>query len=830
MELFKRLVETLISDSYTLIVGFVAIGIPLALQIAVNASEKFDNSLLAKRLTTGWIINPIVLIVLSTIYVCISLSIKLFYPIILSSSCFLNNYLSEVKATLAITFLLIMIGAGYFYIRFYYRILKTTEKYISEFLLLDPLLLGFIKKLNNFYSCSIFYKLVVHLESRKFTKKEFASISAGLEVLISQLNKKSWEKTFVDLLFKINNKINRSYFKQYQQPSPKLSSSDILLIKMYWDALIRIIKLSRSNYDTKLSFHSQRLLSSLAIKLIHHPQYEDIATNEFNIEKEEKINWSHDLYEIARWQSQQDTQGIDLVLECEWSRDLCDLLAEPDYRHSRLGTVQALRIFTDILELVAKKHPEKIFSVYKNFSEGMPSYYGHDHFSISLDESTKWENVFWVNFYQKYFSLEGEDKVTDELISLKDGRAYLKYGEYGISRPLTEQELNSSYSRVNYKEIYKKSYLDYCDFLSLKFIAILSYFQRWEELKYCLEWAKPRDSQVNYVGNVLLASSGAEVEQLIFRKFESVNDNHWFFERHDILPYVFRGLLFQLTFYYEKNGTLNNFYTSGELVDSRKQTRILNLLINQYDHVKDCTVFDQRLISEVVDKLKQSLQSLESRAKKLLINSEPSYERWEQFKIDLESGWHTQEISDCWANSFMNMMNFTFTHKVLPVEIQILNLELDKEDFIEGFPSVSNNDFWGRKAFDNMVFPIFKEMQHDAVECTDEENTMIDEALIMASAVQLNDMGFLRTKKFSPLWMHPDKNWKGISVSDSSTDKALFIDTKNVKLLCTNNLISNKNRHPLFTYYINGEEGKILVKASAYIEIQKTHSKSCLLI
>ncbi|MGI2897110.1 hypothetical protein, partial [Vibrio alginolyticus] len=65
-----------VSDTYTLIAGFVAIGIPLALQFAGQASDRYDNALLAKRLTAGKVITPNTLIVLSVFYITSGILLK----------------------------------------------------------------------------------------------------------------------------------------------------------------------------------------------------------------------------------------------------------------------------------------------------------------------------------------------------------------------------------------------------------------------------------------------------------------------------------------------------------------------------------------------------------------------------------------------------------------------------------------------------------------------------------------------------------------------------------------------------------------------------------
>jgi hypothetical protein len=90
-------------------------------------------------------------------------------------------------------------------------------------------------------------------------------------------------------------------------------------------------------------------------------------------------------------------------------------------------------------------------------------------------------------------------------------------------------------------------------------------------------------------------------------------------------------------------------------------------------------------------------------------------------------------------------------------------------------------------------------------------------------------MNFTRIQN-NPLWQHPTKDWKAISVSDTIFDKALFIDIQNVKLLFTKHSVCNEHQHPLFSYYENKGDDKVLVHVSAFIEVKKLSDYACLLI
>jgi len=69
-------VSDLISDTFTLLAGFVAIGIPLSIQVVEKAAQRYKSEYLIKHLSSwGWF-TPTVLVTGSFIYIVLALLAK----------------------------------------------------------------------------------------------------------------------------------------------------------------------------------------------------------------------------------------------------------------------------------------------------------------------------------------------------------------------------------------------------------------------------------------------------------------------------------------------------------------------------------------------------------------------------------------------------------------------------------------------------------------------------------------------------------------------------------------------------------------------------------
>lgn len=810
-----------ISDTYTLIVGFVAIGIPLALQISGQESEKFDNPILTKRLTSGMIVNPVSLISISVLYVIFSYTIKLLSS---NSSSIISNYSTELNTSSLILFLITITGSGWFYLRFYLRVTSKLEGFACYLLQIkQPLSLKVAKSLHSKYPIKIMERYIEFRSSKKIAKGDISNVDAGLEILVQQMKRKKWTPEYQNILFEFTRKLTNAYFGAYKAKKPKLTTNDLIVIKLYWVALIQIIKISRCNYDSGMSFHSQRLLYSLAGNLIHHPQYDEIVTDEPSYQGEQKICWSSDFYEIARWQSQQQTKGIDLILECEWVKELCGILSEPSFEYSSKGTIQAFRLLIDILHLVTDKHPDKIFKLYKNVSENLPSFNGSYRQTYWFDDERKWTLDFWINFYNQRFEITDFRKIQTELDSLSDGNAYIKYGTFRQSKPLSEHEIEECLAQPEWGELFKKAYLSYCDFIALKFLAVLAFHKRWGELHNCLEWSKPKGSNVHYCGNVFLPEDNTSLASIIFEKLNWITNDFWFIDRQSIEPYVFKGLAYCFLYLNERYKDSTLIYTVGSLSEIYKQENILSRLIAATESLKDSKTFDDSLINNNIEWLRGSLDKIQERKATLKANFQPTIEQKLRFKGAIADGWEIKLKNKHNSYNIQSIFKVSYSNNVQANSISIIKQDFPKDSF-----SDSNLEVFGEVAFDRIFNHLYQKLLKLSTHIESSEKISFQNQVVFANAKTLTDLGFSYKKHKRLNWVHNEKpSWVGCLIAN---DKTLIIDSSAIEVVFTKNMAYLSKNNPLFSYFMEKSETELELRVDAYFDVITSNTQPCFLL
>ena len=73
-------VVSVISDTFTLIAGFVAIGIPISVQIVEKAAQRYKSEYLVKHLSSWYWFTPARLILISLGYIALAFLIKYLLP------------------------------------------------------------------------------------------------------------------------------------------------------------------------------------------------------------------------------------------------------------------------------------------------------------------------------------------------------------------------------------------------------------------------------------------------------------------------------------------------------------------------------------------------------------------------------------------------------------------------------------------------------------------------------------------------------------------------------------------------------------------------------
>jgi hypothetical protein len=122
-------VSDLISDTFTLLAGFVAIGIPLSVQVVEKAAQRYKSEYLIKHLSSWYWFTPTVLVSGSFIYIILALLAK--YLISIQCPQSFNSLHVFVWFLIFYFFLLILV------IGMWYRHLLTTLQKRPEDLLND---------------------------------------------------------------------------------------------------------------------------------------------------------------------------------------------------------------------------------------------------------------------------------------------------------------------------------------------------------------------------------------------------------------------------------------------------------------------------------------------------------------------------------------------------------------------------------------------------------------------------------------------------------------------------------------------------------------------
>jgi hypothetical protein len=823
-----------VSDTYTLIVGFVAIGIPLSIQFAGQAAEKYDNPFMAKRLTTGGIINPVTIILLSIFYITISFLTKSIHPkYIVIDFVFIQLSRKEIEGFLLLFFLLTISISALFYIRFYLRIVKSAKDKINDFLLLEQSrLVKTSKRIISYKKVKLLADYVEIKEKEKGREKykeyDLPSISAGLEILVEQLDKKNTEDVFVEIVFDFDAKITQSYFGYLNESRPILDTSDYKVIKLYWQTLIKIVKISRKNFDSRMSFHSQRILATLVTRFIHHPQQNEFIADNFNLGEDDKVNWTTDLYEIARWQSQQSNEGIDLVLECEWVKDISGELSEnPDIRYSCPGTLKAFSLFESILQLVAEKHPEKLYKLYDNISRCEPYIEGQRYPELPYDPKTKWIYDFISELNQVEFSLSDESSFNELFASIANGKAYIKHAPDLYSRPLNDDEIKIVQESISFKDLYYKAFLEYYNFMSLKFVAVVAYYKQWKSLHYCLESQNPRESQTQYCNSTLLPSDLSNFTERLLIHALNLQARHWFLDRHDIGPYAYRGGLFILLFFCERDNSFPHIYVSGSNQNILLRRNVLEKLINQSQNLKNNGVYGNDLFFKVVKNLSESLLIVEESERYYKLDGKLSVNKWRVFSNALSAGWYNHCKPDFKGLIIPELLNISYDRNIHGSKLTLINKQFSRDDFVDGFHSIEHGEFWGRNAFRNVVFHIYNSLFSEAFYGPIGSIASLKSILMFGTKDTLKKYGFVKIKG-KGYWQHSDKMlWIGISTSD---DKTLVVNRETTTLNITRNTSSEKDNYPLFPFIIDKNKEQVNVIIDVYIEIKKENDQSCIII
>lgn len=836
-------------ETYTIIVGFVVIGIPLALQNVKNDADNYNSKMLVNRFTSGSVVSPFSLVIFSVCYIILSFSAKGFPKE--------NIYFPYINLILFCLFFLTTVCSGYFYIRFYKRVTTSSESYVSRLLNLPPLtsasktpklptieLNSMYKKIDNKLeqttSTGITKKTYVlllnqilsiikttierkkkntkqrQIKPKTYKKKQIDEQSAGLELLLNKFKNKNYSEQFLKLYFEYFHNLERSTFGIFKNKKKTLSDSEITLLSVLWASLIQVLKAARTNQDSMLSFRSQRALSVLISEFVHHPQASKIIVESSHIDQDKQINLSRDIYEIARWQSQQTTDGIDLILECEWMNKLCSLLTECSFENDTNYVLSCFKTYQNIVELNCKKHPEKILTTYKNLVESLPFVDHVYDYQYHLPLEIRWLFDFWLDFQENKFYLYDTQRIKEHLETLINGKAYIKYGEYGVSRPLTEEEYEQTLVHLKRDKLYKQAYLYQCEYSILVMIGYIAFYKRWKELEECLYWRQPLGTNVNYCGEAVLPESVIALENLISDNFDKINDLMFFVDRHEAINYIFKGLCAILVIFNERKNSVVALFSNSNTTNIKENIEILKHLKKQITNINNENYFSDESVNTIQNLIDNSLVALQERSLNFRKDRKINSEEKSQFSDQLFAGFENKEN----PYKLNNLFKVSFTKNILPNQALLIKGEISKDH-------ITCSEHIGTEAHTRLFNHVYQFLTKSAKRTVFKKLNSEGNIIIFANNEKLTSYGFIRERNDIIRKHSQNVNWKGVVVNN---DKSLCVFPEYIKISLTNTATFLGDCPLFMTINDNESSLKVKINIDAYFDIEMLNDLSTTLI
>ncbi|MGE6118866.1 hypothetical protein ACLHZU_22685, partial [Aeromonas salmonicida] len=130
-----------------------------------------------------------------------------------------------------------------------------------------------------------------------------------------------------------------------------------------------------------------------------------------------------------------------------------NIILKSDIRFGGDGSLSAFQCLNSIWELLVKDSPDKILSAYKNITEHLPSFHGDDfwYFTYSpfYNPEYHWARNFFRDFYNSKLTLSDGGNIDEKLSELVNGKAIIKYGQFGVSIPLSAEQYNDIIIIIN---------------------------------------------------------------------------------------------------------------------------------------------------------------------------------------------------------------------------------------------------------------------------------------------------------------------------------------------------------------------------------------------
>lgn len=478
-----------------------------------------------------------------------------------------------------------------------------------------------------------------------------------------------------------------------------------------------------------------------------------------------------------------------------------------------------------IWELLAKNSPDKILSAYKNITEHLPSFHGDDfwflNYSPFYNPEYHWARNFFRDFYNSQFTLSDGGKIDKKLSELVNGKAITKYGQLGVSMPLSTEQHNEIIGNINFEDLYKKAFLFDAEFYSLKILAMLCLFDRKKEIEDCLNWRQPADAQAHYLGNSFFPENTKELITFISNQYHRICENNWFYERHDLETHIYRVSLFLMKAYSDRNSIsdMDEVLPSKHMFSDRAQAyRILLGMSKQIDFVN---FFDANQKADLKNKFNEMLSSIRREHKQQLLTTPLNKKTIEKFKADFTDGWCSLFEKN---SSIFSLFSLKKTKAIQEIDVEVLRATLKREALINDQVTIGGLNLYGERAYKNFIGVIYRHLLHTALSIGNKKTTDFSGMLLFAPKVFLesNDFSFSLSNK---RWEH--KVFEGCFGLTCESDEVLVVDPKTIEINLSLNCV---DKSPLFILFDDINDENVTLKMNIYYSLIINNNSECYLL
>ncbi|RTE86567.1 MULTISPECIES: hypothetical protein [Gammaproteobacteria] len=497
-----------IGYSFTILVGFVAIGIPLSLQVISRATEKYNSAHIIRYLSSWRLITPKRIYWGLILYFILSLTFKSLLPVDGESDI---SFLMQVYAwAVALMCLAIVLALGMWFSHIFSQASKRPRE------IYDSLKRG----------------VEPHVGARR--GRYLDQLNARIDIVREGLSSNPLDVELEEPITELMKEVRPLVFNEdWVVP---VQSNEWLVVVNFILSLNEVSRAARKN-NRSLNFSAQRSVFVLLGYIFNHPQFSELCgSRRSRPTKAPFLNLTQIMYSEAERQNYDPCSYDDLYAEGEWLSNIMGLFMRArDFSLNPEGLDAALNLWESLVAYAARNNPNRLTKLHQSLKEAATSgLYKKQLAPVMLGENEKFS--MWRKRFNnlKPFKISKLNQCEEALGVLHGDEAKGEWSEFngcfGHESKFLKQTLpNVSDIRVT---CIQSSALDSIAY----FFALCALNNSWSELKESWYQYQPKDADANYIQYGLFNRDLGSFSDWINEHVLSLDNK--FYERHNIKSYA----------------------------------------------------------------------------------------------------------------------------------------------------------------------------------------------------------------------------------------------------------------------------------------------------